>query len=204
MGADLSHFVSKIRSLDVGEKLDSSLIDYAIGVGESRYHLVGKQSCVHQKGNLLYRYARCKPRDQIAAWLNHLISLNNVASSQSTSATYLMHMDEFVKFTEVEQSQKILIDMLDLYREAQNTLSQLILPAAFSWAEFNRLASSRSKKTPQQMALEAFNKELIYDSYWQLLYRNGNSELLFESEGFQRAISLIVEPLIENKLAVSY
>ena len=200
MGSDLASFVTKVRNLNVGEKLEDSLVDYKIGEGKHCYHLLGKLHHCHQNGNLLYRYARCKPRDQMAAWLNHLIVLNN----GGTNTTYLMQMDEFVKFTAPENAQALLIDMLDLYREAQTSLSQLILPAAFSWAEFSEKASTRSKKTPQQVALEAFNKEASYDSYWQLLYRNGDIESLFESDDFQSSMSSIVVPLIKNKQAIIY
>jgi exodeoxyribonuclease V gamma subunit len=204
MNGEISSFISKIRSLNVGEKLDDRFIDYQIGEGKNRYQLIGKLQSNFQNGNLLYRYARSKPRDQLAAWLNHLITLNDGVRGIGSNTTYLMQMDEFCKFTAVEGAKTRLIDILEIYREAQTTLSQFILPAAFSWVEFNQKPSSRSKKTPQQVALEAFNKDLTYDSYWQLLFRNGNAETLFDSESFQRSMSLIVEPLLENKQAIVY
>ena len=204
MGAELEGFIDKIRQLEMGPKFDNSLIDYDIGNGDNRYRLVGKLQHQYKKGNLLYRYARCKPKDQMNAWVNHLIHANSSAQSDSLKITYLMQMDEYSWFSNVEHKQANLLALLDLYREAQTGLSSLILPAAFAWGECVANSSSRSKKTPSQIAFEAFEKNLTYDSYWQLLYRNGDMKSLFVGDAFQNSIHLVIDPLIKAKQSLSY
>ena len=204
MGEELTKFVNKIRNLKLGEKLDGVSIDYEIGANGSRYRLRGKLQHVYQNGNLIYRYARCKPKAKMAAWLNHLICLNSPNVIVPTNKTYLMHMDNYLEFSEVNNADAGLLAILNSYRQAQTSLSQFVVPAAFAWAEFTAKASNRSKKTPDEIALDAFNKDLAYDSYWQLLYRNAEVQLLFESEEFKAARSLIAEPLIKNSHVISY
>lgn len=203
MDQDLTRFVTKIRDLNIGSKLDDSSIDYEIGEGVHRYRLRGKLHHAYKTGNLLYRFARCKPKDQLSAWLNHLIFINNpILGAGTPGNTYLMQMDGCWQFNEVNNADSLLIGMLDAYRKAQTELSPMITPAAFAWAEAVVNPSSRSKKTPQQFALEAFSKALSYDNYWQLLYRDGELETLFESEAFQESISTIVIPLINCRQGI--
>ena len=204
MGSDLDGFVSKMRSLNMGPKIDGLAIDYEVNEGENSYRLLGKLQHRYQNGHLLYRYARCKPKDQMAAWLNYLISANNPDGSLTVNTTYFMHMDEFSFFADVENVQARLIAILNTYRQAQTTLSPLLLSSAFAWSEMVVKPTSRSKKTPQQVALEAFNRDLAYDRYWQLLYRNTDMESLLENESFQSCVSHIIEPLITSKQTLSY
>ena len=203
MGEDLARFINKIRNLNVGEKLEEPVIDYEIGEAGNRYRLRGKLQHLHENGNLIYRYSQCKPKAKLTAWLNHLICLNSPSTAASRTKTYLMNMDSYLEFAEVNNSEAALVAILNSYRQAQTSLSKFVIPAAFAYAEFTAKASSRSKKTPVEIALEAFNKELGYDSYWQLLYRNAEMQLLFESEEFQLAKTLIVEPLIQSSNAIS-
>ena len=198
MGRELEKFVNNIRNLEVGEKLDDPAIDYEIVQGSYKYRLLGKLHHAYQHGNLIYRYARSKPKAKLMAWLNHLICLNSPNEIDQAKKTYLMHMDNYLEFGEVNNSKASLLAILDCYRRAQTSLSEFIVPAAFASAEFTAKGSNRSNKTPEEVALDAFNKDLAYDNYWQLLYRDGDVHSLFESEEFSSAKSLIVEPLIQS------
>ena len=200
MGEEITGFVANIRELSMGAKRKDESIDYELGEGENRYRLRGKLHHAYDNGNLLYRYASCKPSDQLSAWLNHLISMNKPqAATPIRSNTYLMHKDGFWEFGKVEYAESKLLDMLDAYRDAQTTLSEMITPAAFAWAETDASPNKKSNKSSQQKALEAFNKALEHDNYLQLLYRNSEVEALFEGEAFQSSLSLIVEPLIQAR-----
>ena len=204
MSQELAGFITKIRHLNLGAKLEDQIVDYEVaGENGHRYRLRGKLRHGYENGHLFYRYARCKPSDQLRAWLNHLIVLTNSAGSLAQT-THFMHIDGFWRFDKVEEAQLKLLALLDTYREAQTNLSSFITPAAFAAVEFAAKSSSRSSKTPEQVAIEAFDKELTYDRYWQLLYRDGDPELLFDSDGFKRAVSLIVEPLIGSRQPIMY
>ncbi|MGB1311170.1 MAG: exodeoxyribonuclease V subunit gamma [Leucothrix sp.] len=203
MEQELDRFVSNVRGLAMGAKLENPAIDYVLDGGVFQYQLQGKLRHAYQNGHLFYRYAKCKPSDQLAAWLNHLIALNDPLVSPSPVNTYLMHKDSAWQFEPVAESTNYLSAMLDIYRQAQKTLSSLVTPAAFAWAESEAKTNNRSKKTPLQVALEAFETGLEYDSDWQLLYRTGSAETLFGDEGFSSSISLIIEPLVKCQRAVS-
>ncbi len=201
MGEELTGFALKVRELKMGAKLDDPIVHFDLGEGKTRYRLRGKLHHAYDNGNLLYRYSKCKAEDQLTAWLNHLICLNN-PDKLSADTTYLMRKDGFWRFDEVHDAQHQLIVLLDEYRQAQSSLSQLIAPAALAWAEFEMKPSP--KKTSEQVTLDAFNKVLAYNNYWQLLYRNGTPELLFESDAFKVVSSLIVKPLVESRNVVSF
>jgi len=211
MDQDLNRFAVKILDLNIGSKREDASIDYEIGSGENRYRLRGELQHAYENGNLIYRFANAKSKDQLTAWLDHLIDINSPGSRRTSRNTYLMQMDGYWQFGEIENAEPLLLNMLNIYREAQKTLSQFITPAAFAWVEASLKSAKSAKKTPQQVrveasnkALAAFNKVLPYDNYWQVLYGNSEIESLFESKSFHEAMSLIVEPLLIHKNSIAY
>ncbi|PID47818.1 MAG: exodeoxyribonuclease V subunit gamma [Proteobacteria bacterium] len=196
MSQELSGFVDKLRALDLGEKRAPLDIDYSIG----HYRLRGTLDGIYERGNLLYRYARCKPADQLKAWLSHLILVN----SGTDIVTYFLHMDGSWQFTTVAHPEVRLLSLLDAYRTAQSELSQLLLAPAVAYTERLLNTSSRSKKTGSEMAVEAFEKIIETDAYYQLLYRGGNAEELLAAAGFQQGIDDIIQPLFDAKQGVNF
>jgi exodeoxyribonuclease V gamma subunit len=197
MSGELSGFVEKLKALDIGEKHEATLVDFTVG----DYRVKGTLDNVYDNGNLLYRYARCKPRDTLRAWLNHLVSLN--APEVNAETTYMMHMDGYWKFDEVVASETQLLALLDVYRAAQTGLSPLLLEPAFAWVAREMNTKSRSKKSPQDEALAALEKAYEHDSYWQLLYRGGDVRELLEDEDFQRLTNDLVKPLLSMRSGIS-
>lgn len=198
MSDELSGFVDKLQSLDLGDKQDSYAVDYQIG----DYRLRGSLDGVYQNGNLLYRYARCKAKDQLHAWLNHLIFIN--APEKSYVNTNFLHMDGSWKFAAVDAPESNLLSLLDGYRQAQTGLSPILASAAVAYVERLKKTSARSTKTPEEMALEAYLKEIEYDAYYQQLYRNGDPLSLFSSEGFELALETIFKPMYEARQGISF
>ncbi|RVU84827.1 exodeoxyribonuclease V subunit gamma [Leucothrix sargassi] len=197
MSGELSGFVEKLKELNVGNKLDKALVDFTVG----DYRLKGALSNVHENGILLYRYARCKPKDNLNAWLHHLISLNS--PDISTDKTYMMHMDGYWKFADVPASENLLLGLLDTYKKAQSELSHLLLEPAFALVERALNDKSRSKRTPLQEALSAVETSYSQDSYWQLLYRGGDLTTLVENDYFEELSNNLVKPLLQNRRGVS-
>ena len=197
MSGELSGFVEKLRELDIGEKHDATLVDFTVG----DYRLKGALDSVYDNGNLLYRYARCKPKDTLRGWLNHLISLN--APALSTDTTFMMHMDGYWKFDEVTGSEAQLLTLLDAYKTAQSGLSPLLLDPAFAWVTRELNVKSRSKKTPQEEALATLETVYGQDSYLQLLYRGGDVRELLEDDAFQRLTNDLVKPLLSMRSGVN-
>ena len=175
-----------------------------ISEGEFSYRLKGKLNHLYENGQLLYRYASCKPRDQLGAWLNHLLAINMPSNTAFSGDTYLMYREDFWQFNQIEEEKAKLLSMLGFYRQAQLALSSMILPAAFAWSEALVKSSSWVKKTPKQLSMDAFEQSYDYDRYWQLLYRDAPLETLFEADDFKSAISLIVEPLVTSRRDVIF
>lgn len=199
MSQELGVFVEKLRELDLGKKQDPLAIDYHIG----DYRLRGTLDGVYERGNLLYRYSRCKARDQLMAWLNHLVFVNSDAPAVTgITESFFLHMDGSWKFATLENPQKHLLSLLDAYREAQTALSPILPSASVAYVERLLKPSSRSKKTPQEVALEAFQSEYQYDAYYQLLYRGGQPAELFESDAFENTIETIFQVMFEAKEGV--
>ncbi|PWQ95339.1 exodeoxyribonuclease V subunit gamma [Leucothrix arctica] len=197
MSGELSGFVEKLRELNIGNKHEPTLVDFTLG----DYRLKGALSNVYDNGNLLYRYARCKPKDNMTAWLNHLIGLN--APEVEANTTYMMHMDGYWKFDEVADSESRLLALLDAYKTAQSGLSPLLLEPAFAWVTRELNAKSRSKKTPQDEALATLETTYGQDSYWQLLYRGGDVSELLEAEAFKHLTESLVKPLLTSRSGIN-
>ena len=203
MSEELGGFVEKLRSLDLGEKQEPLAIDYHIG----DYRLRGALDGMYEHGNLLYRYSRCKAKDQLKAWLTHLIFMNagdNAPTVASSTESFFLHMDGSWKFSAIKDPQADLIALLDTYREAQKVLSPMLPSSGVAYMDRVLNTSSRSQKDPVEVAQDAFEKDYGYDAYLQLLYRGGNHTELFESEAFQRSIDVIFQPLFEAKQGVSF
>lgn len=198
MSEELSGFVSKLKALDLGDKLDAVAVDYQIG----DYRLRGSLNCVYQHGNLLYRYARCKAKDQLQAWLNHLIYAN--APEHSLTTTSFLHMDGSWQFGAVEAPEQHLLALLDAYRQAQTGLSPILSSAAVAYLERLKKPSSRSTKTPEEMAFEAYLKEIEYDAYYQQLYRNGDAQSLISSPEFGMILDSVFSPMYEARQGISF
>lgn len=203
MSKELSGFAGKIRELNIGEKQEPRLIDYHIG----DYRLKGTLNGVHERGNLLYRYARCKAKDQLKAWLNHLIFINasnGATASIGVAESYFLHMDGSWKFATVENPQASLLSLLDGYRTAQTQLSPILPSAAVAYVDRLLKTKSKSQKTPEDVAQEAFDKDFEYDAYYQLLYRGASSTELVESEAFKESVDEIFQGLFSAKEGVTF
>ena len=198
MSQELGSFVEKLRELDLGEKQQPLAIDYHIG----DYRLRGTLDGVYERGNLFYRYSRCKAKDQLKAWLNHLIFINDTSIAKGVTESFFLHMDGSWKFATVENPQASLLSLLDAYRAAQTELSPILPSAAVAYVDRLLKTNSRSQKTPEEVAQEAFEKEYEYDAYYQLLYRGGNNAELFETEAFQKTIGDVFQVLFKAKEGV--
>lgn len=194
MSEELGHFVGKLRKLDLGDKLAPLIVDQHIGA----YRLRGALDGVHERGHLFYRYSKSKAKDQVSAWLSHLIFIN----VEGEAETCFLHKDGSWKFAEVENSQSCLLALLDAYREAQTQLSPLLLPPALAFIKREVDTKSRSQKTPEAVAQEAFDTEYRQDAYYQLLYRGGNREELLSSEGYVQSVDEIFRALFAARQAI--
>lgn len=203
MSKELNGFAGKLHALNLGKKQAPQVIDYHIG----DYRLKGTIGGIYERGNLIYRYARCKAKDQLNAWLNHLIFINSshgVSDSIEGTESYFLHMDGSWKFATVESPQTSLLSLLDGYRIAQTQLSPILPSVAVAYVDRLLKTKSKSQKTPLQVAQEAFEKELSYDAYYQLLYRGGDSAELLESEAFQKSIEDVFQVLFEARQGVTF
>jgi exodeoxyribonuclease V gamma subunit len=173
MQAEVDSFVKNI------EKYIQNKINDPIDVGftVSDFHLKGRLTDCFENGCIFVRYAKCKAKDILQAWIYHLIYCDQILQ-QKDSFSLLICKDKTLEFSPVSAGRKYLNPLLQLF------LKGLSKPLSF-FPESSYQYASQLQKTPdspENALLRAkakwFGSQYDWgeanDPYYQLCYASQN------------------------------
>ena len=177
----LIEFVQKIRVKELGNRVDDLPVDLKIGA----YHLVGKLEHRYENGNLIYRYAKLKGKDFVAALLHHLLS-----NQLETQTTHLLSEDKALTFAPELAETEQLLAWLALYERGQQHPHTFFVEAAFEYVQqAHSLESSKSASIPAMTKAIKQLEDAIkqdYEPELKLLGRNVREVTKLLHEDFEQ------------------
>ncbi len=181
---EIAAFVESIKSKIVGEKLEPFAVDIKVGEHRIIGSLMGILRLNNKQSRVIYRYAKLKGKDLLPAWIEHLVALQ----LEQDTETWLLTKDEEWNFQSVDNSEHILLGLVQHYIEGQQAPSPLVVEPAFAWQ--TQHYSPKGRLTPLQKASNVYQGVLAYDADLQLLYKNLPVDAVINME-FEAACSLI-------------
>ncbi|VAW88727.1 Exodeoxyribonuclease V gamma chain [hydrothermal vent metagenome] len=191
------HATSKQHQQDLALLTDDEsleVIEFKINLDS--FTLYGELSGVCKKGLFITQINKFSPKEMLSAWLSHLV-LNLFDRTDIKAETYLVSRDQSLRFTPVNNAEKLLINLLDLYW--QGLQSPLKFFPAASQTYYSQLISKRAKIPPLDAAADKWQGSDRYwgegqDRYNRLAFRNTE---VFDDE-FIEIATQIFEPLYQH------
>lgn len=182
----LADFVNRVRQINVGEALDDLSIDRRVG----DFRLAGRLGNRFQTGNLIYRYAVLKGKDLINAWLTHLI-----LNLQAPQPTYLLTIDETLKFAADQSETDALLPWLNIYFKGRQRPDVFFTEAALAYLKHSD--KRNAKKSALDEAKDYFTKSIGYDNEYELrqLYANYGDLSSVLTEAFAECCEALLVPV---------
>ncbi|MCK5725222.1 MAG: exodeoxyribonuclease V subunit gamma [Thiotrichaceae bacterium] len=164
----INTFVSKIKSLNLGEKIEPKVVDCKLKSLAVHGYIHG----VYENALLIYRHANLKTSDYINAWIRHCIV--NIDSSGSIKQTYLFGKNQQWQFGQEKACdyQKELDHYLNHYLSSRKQPSALYIKPALAYQEKKNSdsVSAKSKGKAVKAAEDAIKAEAKYDLAYTVLY----------------------------------
>ncbi len=175
-------FAKKVASKAMGKRLTPISIDLVLG----EYRIVGSLEQQYEQGSLFYRYANLKGKDLLPAWITHL--LTQLMEPTENTVTWLLTKDQEWLLGDIQDSEALLVELIDHYIGGQQRPSSLLLEPAIAWQ--NQTQKKSAKVTPLHSAAKTYHKNLPYDPYMQLLYKNLSVEEIMDGD-FEESCGLL-------------
>jgi exodeoxyribonuclease V gamma subunit len=199
---ELSAFAARIQSKNMGKRLPDLPIDLQIG----EYRLIGQLADLHENGILLARYAECKGKDLLRAWIHHLLATANVHGSRGIRPspavttdttpviTHLLTKDLDLSFPPCADPLSRLGELMAIYRQGYSSPSHLLVEPA--WTFIRQENNPRAQTPPLQAATTALanSMEQGYAPELTLLYGDCDPGTLLGPE-FQRLCKDFLGPI---------
>ncbi|MBW6520852.1 MAG: exodeoxyribonuclease V subunit gamma [Desulfoarculaceae bacterium] len=185
---ELSAFAARIQAKNMGRKLPDLPIDLRIGA----YHLTGQLTDLHENGTLLARYAACKGKDLLKAWIQHLLVAATRPATPAT--THLLTQDRDLSFPPCADPLARLGELLAIYRQGYSSPSLLLVEPA--WVYIQQREKPRAQLSPLQAATKALTNDLEkgYEPELALLYGDSDAATLLGSQ-FQQLCEEFLGPV---------
>lgn len=202
----VADFIQKTREHISGKRLPPLEISLEL----EEFTLTGKLLDIYEGGLVFYRYGRVNAKDQLRAWLSHLI-LNCHEDTHAPKESVLAGLDSLDrgnwrgwKFQPVVDGKSLLLGLLRVYWYGLQKPLHFFPESAFTFAEMlitrkserRALRSARAKWLGTGRDLE---RPEISDPYFNLCFRNVPDALDRE---FRRAVEVIVMPLLKSRQEV--
>lgn len=183
---DLDEFVAKIRTIDMGVRLEPLAVDLRISV----FHVQGALD-MFDRGQLLYRHAKCKGKDFFEAWLCHLVATTVLNRDLET---WIICKDTIGVFRGCPPP-GLLEKYLAHFVDGSTALSLFHVESAYAYGICEK--NAKSKVTPLQAAKNCFAK-IVADGYDPelLLAIQGREESFIDPE-FEELCVELVAPIWE-------
>jgi exodeoxyribonuclease V gamma subunit len=170
-----------------------------LGLQVAGFELMGNVGGCRDRVLVRYRCASIKPKDQLAAWLDHLAW--NAAAPADPVDTVLLGFDQTYRFRRPGDSVQILSGLLQIYRGGLREPAGFFPVSSLAYAEAIRKQRERGE------ALEAARRQWTCrrrddckagegdDPYYRMLY--GDADPLGES--FERLADAVLGPLLQHR-----
>jgi len=139
---NIKSFVKNLEEYRRGDKLEPLTIDYQI----AGFQLTGVLANIHSAGQIQYRVASLKAKDQLKIWLKHLV-YNIIRPDSYPANSILVGNNSRLEYSRVENAAEILKQLLDFY------WAGLHKPLAFFSESSLRYAELIAKNQPEEQAL---------------------------------------------------
>jgi exodeoxyribonuclease V gamma subunit len=146
-------FAAKVKDFTHDEQPDSIAYDQTF----DGIRLVGQLSGLYPDGLLRYRCASIKPKDQLAAWIYHLVycSLSPVGGSPEPRSHLLGNGNDDQSYAFVAESRELLAGLLQIFRAGLLRPLPFFPKSAFSYAK------ALAKGEPEQKSLNRARSEWL-------------------------------------------
>lgn len=189
--SEAQKFTEKIRKCSGNSTLLPNL-DLALDLNGFRLH--GRLTGIQTTGMFRYRCAKMKAKDQLKAWLEHLI-LNAVHLAEYPVVTTLIMTDKVVTFTPVEDPEEILQSLIELYWQGLTRPLPFFPESALAYA---------TAKTPWDISKAYLKWDDGYndlpgegsDTFFRLCFGKTDP---FDAE-FERIARLLVGPMLQHRI----
>lgn len=182
-------FAEEITAYELGAKVPNISLDIIVG----EYRLVGTLSNVYENGILLARYAKCKGKDLLAAWLHYLVAQ---CVSDIEATTVLVTSDTQVSL-QANPSEKFMSDLetiLEHFVEGCRCPSEFYVEPAL--AMLDQKNKPKARIAPIQMAIDKLNSQVEsgYEPELALLLQGANAEELID-QNFEELSETFLGPI---------
>ena len=174
-----------------------------VDISFAPFRLTGEIVGLYPESLLRFRYARITPGDRIKAWIYHL-ALNTIKRNQYPTISLLAGLDPgrawaAWKFSPVENSEKILKGLLEIYRAGLTKPIHVFPESAWVFVQ-ETLEKKRSPheaflKTHKTWTGSEYSRGEGEDAYYRLCFRNTDP---IDPE-FQRISKEIFGPLLNHQ-----
>lgn len=182
-------FADEILAYNLGEKLPDVNLDIVVG----EYRIVGTLSNVYENGILLARYAKCKGKDLLVAWLHHLVAQ---CVSEINPTTVLVTSDTQFSL-QAGQSETFLLEFETIiahFLDGCRQPSEFYVEAAL--AMLDQKNKPRAKIAPVQKAIDTLSSQIEsgYEPELALLLQGFNVEELI-NQNFEDLSETLLGPV---------
>jgi exodeoxyribonuclease V gamma subunit len=145
--------------------------------------LSGKLNSFYANGSFLFRYAKLKGKDILAAWVHHCLSTVCLDDARETR---LLAKDVELVFPAGSASKEDLQDLVSLFQQGQQAPSVLMVEPAFAYAVQSAKTEKNGRGDPAAKAVKSIEDALSrgMDVEWQLLYQGQSLDSLLGQEFF--------------------
>ena len=187
--AEVTGFADNLRDIIAGE-MPLDPLDFELEVGEFR--LTGRLDHILTERMIRYRYAKLKAKDQIGAWLEHLV-LNEINREGYPRETLLMMAGGSKTFRQVENAKDILRTILECYWHGLTVPLRFFPSSAMEYAHKQewRLDKARKKWTDGYNNVQGEGN----DPYYRICFSQSDP---FNSE-FERIARTLLGPLLQHQ-----
>ena len=162
----------------------------------------GRISNVTELNHKLMRFGNVRSTDILAGWIQHLMLSQHLSSP--TFKTHLIGKNGTLSFSPVEHPDNHLQELKRLFVQGHDSALPFFVHTSYLFAKATLRPSSRTKKTPSEIAFSEFTKQIEYPFVIQGEAYNTFNQLCFPypyealSDAFQETSMSIFGPAIEH------
>jgi len=191
---EVERFAHTIKPYIIGTPFDP--VEFNLKIAD--YTLSGKIETIFESGLIHYRYTKVKVKDRLKVWIYHLV-LNSMKRVSYPKKSILIGEDTSVVLLPIQESKKILLDLIKKYWEGLSK-PLLFFPEA-SWEYAHAILE---KKMPDEEAMSKARDEWEGDDYYRGESQDPSCRLCFGTVDpldakFRRIAKEIFEPMIRNQ-----
>ena len=194
MSIEVEKFFEKIDGFAGAASQNPIDVDFEI----AGFHLRGRLSLLAETGHVQFRYARRRARDLLKSWVYHLVWCH-AAPAGGRRTSFLICKDSTVRFDWLPDSQRILEDLLNLFRRGLMRPIHFFPDSSFEYAE-HVLKKTASKQAALNKARRKWNgsqfagyaKGESDDPYYNLCFRHSDPL----DEAFEDIAVRVFSPLL--------